>query len=283
MKYAIGIDLGGTKVSGILMDEQGKVIQKEVRPTPSESPKEDILNTIEHLIEDLSTKTIEGIGIGHPGFSMDGKLTSIYNIPSFKNINLAEEMSERTKNTIKTENDANCFALAEHAYGAGRNYANMFGIIIGSGIGGGIIINNKLYSGAHGGAGEVGFTPLGEKSFELYGSGKNIMKTYKELDGPAKHENPADVFRGTDEIAKQLTREVFEYYAKGFATIITILDPEAIIIGGGVSNAFHLFENTLKKQMPKYAPNANTKKVIIAKNELGDDAGVIGAAALVFE
>tara|TARA_Y100000310_G_C20700237_1_gene829027 strand:- start:4851 stop:5705 length:855 start_codon:yes stop_codon:yes gene_type:complete len=283
MKYAIGIDLGGKKISGVLIDENGIIIKTALQPTLASRPRREILDTIEEVIEELSVKKIQGVGIGHPGFSMNHKLTSIHNIPDFEGMDIVKEIGKRVGGNVYAENDANCFTVAEHAYGAVKRYSNAFGIIIGSGIGGGIIIDNKLYRGTHGGAGEVGFMHLGDKTFEQYGSGKYIMETYWELGGSRNHETAAEVFNSKSKIAKRLTKEVFEYYAKGFAAIINILDPEAIVIGGGVSKSYDLFIHPLKDSLSQYAPNANTDRIAILKNKLGDDSGVIGAARLVFE
>ncbi len=224
-----------------------------------------------------------GVGIGHPGFSIRKKLTSIHNIPSFKGIDIAKEIQKRTKIKTLAENDANCFALAEHTFGAASWCVNTVGLIIGTGIGAGIIINDKLYRGSHGGAGEIGFMAIGNYMFENLCSGAHIVHRYKHFKGKLKNPNPSDIFKSKDPVAKQVTKEVIAGYAVGFANIINAYDPCSIVIGGGVSKAFSLFIPKVKKQIKIYAPNKNTEKVKILKNKLGDSAGVIGAALLPFK
>tara|TARA_Y100000310_G_C20695429_1_gene825352 strand:- start:1228 stop:2082 length:855 start_codon:yes stop_codon:yes gene_type:complete len=283
MKHSIGIDLGGTKIEAILMNEKGKILEKCRLPTEANKSKNHILNNIIQTINAVKTKKVVGIGIGHPGFSIKNKLTSIHNIPSFKRIDIQKEIQKRTKLKTVAENDANCFALAEHTLGASSCCKNSVGLIIGTGIGAGIIINNKIYHGSHGGAGEVGFIPIGNYTFESLCSGTNMVSRYKHFKGTLKDPNPSDIFRSNDKIAKQVTKEVITGYSVGFSTIINAYDPGSIVIGGGVSKAFNLFIPKVKKLIKVYAPNKNTEKVKILKNKLGDSAGVIGAALLPFQ
>ena len=280
MKYSIGIDLGGTKIESILMNEKGKILKKHRQPTEAHTSKQNILKNIVEAINNVKTKKVVGVGIGHPGFSIKGHLTSIGNIPHLRGINLAKEIQKKTKLKTFAENDANCFALAEHSLGTAKWCTNMVGLIIGTGIGSGVILNNKIYRGSHGGAGEVGYLPVGNYTFEHLCSGANIIKRYVLAKGKILHPNPSDIFKLNDPVAKRITDETIVGFAVGFANIINAFDPCSIVIGGGVSKAFNIFVPKVKKVLPKYAINDNASKVKILKNKFGDSSGVIGAALL---
>lgn len=270
--------MGGTKIEGILMSEKGKILKKVRKPTEAKKSKKIILNNIVEVISKLCKKKIIGIGIGHPGFSINNKLTSIFNIKTLIGINLQKEIQKRTKIKTFTENDANCFALAEHTFGAAKNSINSIGLIIGTGIGAGFMINNKLYKGSHNGAGEVGYEPMHNSSFEKLCSGANLVRRYN-----GKIKNAAEILTSKDPKAKKIIKDANEHFAQGFATMINYLDPDVIVIGGGMSKSFNAFIPKVKKLLPKYAPNANQKYVKIVKNKLGDSSGVIGAALLPFK
>ncbi len=284
MQYSIGIDLGGTKIEGCLMDSRGSIIFRCRQPTEPNKSKEkiiaNIIKAINILIARIKPKSIAAIGIGHPGFSIGKKLTSIHNIKRLNGSDLCSIIQKKTGIKTFAENDANCFALAEHSFGAGKNCKNMIGLIIGTGIGAGIIINSQPYKGSHGGAGEIGYLPFSEKTFEQLCSGPNIVKRYAKAGGKIKNANPSGIFASKEAAAKKITAETIDGFAKGLAAMISCYDPDIIVIGGGVSNAFSLFMPKVRKLLPKYAPNKNTTLVKIVKNTLGDDAGVIGAGLL---
>ncbi len=280
MHYSIGIDLGGTKIEAILMDKKARILNRYRRPTEAHSPKEKVLSNIVEAIDKVKTKNVIGVGIGHPGFSMNRKLTSINNIPCLKGIDLAKELQEQTGLKTVAENDANCFAIAEHRFGAAKGSSNVVALIIGTGIGAGIIISSRLYKGSHGGAGEIGYLRVGSTTFEESCSGPNIVKRYKKAGGSLRNPNPSDIFLSKEAAAKKVTEETIDGFARGFAGIINAYDPEMIIVGGGVSKAFSIFMPKVIKVLPKYATNKNAALVKIVKNKIGEDAGVVGAALL---
>lgn len=284
MKLAIGIDLGGTKIEGILMDDQGRILRSYERPTQVDKPRKKIIANIVEVINHLKTPRVKGVGIGSPGFALpNGRMTCMPNLKKLEGFNLKKELKKKIRLKVYLENDANCFALAEHRRGAAKSCRNSIGVIIGTGVGTGIIINNKIYSGSCGGAGEAGHSKLvidnKVKDVEDLISGPNIIKRYEELSGKRAH-TPSIILNKKDKIARKMYEEVVFYTGLFFANLINTFNPEAIVVGGGVSNL--PFYKDINKVVKKYANPFMAKVCKIKKNALGDDSGVIGAAELVF-
>ena len=189
MTTSIGIDIGGTNIHGILISSDGRVIKRHRNKTQADKPTKRIISNIINTIDALVENNVVGIGLSIAGVvDKQGKFLFSPNIPSFKGLNIKNDLKKRFKIKVCQENDANCFAIAEHTYGAGKNRKSMVGLIVGTGIGGGIILEHKLYKGLHGFAGEFGHSiidPSGPKcscglngDFESLFSGHNIVKRY---------------------------------------------------------------------------------------------------------
>ena len=246
MRYAIGIDLGGTKIEGILMDEQGHVLKRYRIPTQAHKPLRTVINNIVKVVGELKEKPIDGVGIGSPGFALpNGRLTSISNIPCLMNKNLKKILEKKLKTKVFLENDSKCFAIAEHKYGAGKGTQNMIGIILGTGVGGGLILDGKLYRGSIGSAGEIGYQTLNpdgppytilKGDFEAWCAGPNIVKRYLERGGNPEFTSPIQIFASRDSVAKQVMQETYKYLGIGIGNLVNILNPELVVLGGGVSN-----------------------------------------------
>ena len=284
MKLAIGIDMGGTKIEGILMNEKGRILKKSRRATEAHKSREKIIDNIVQVINELKTKGVVGIGIGTPGFAMNnGGMTSVPNLKKLKNFNLKKALEQKTRMKIFLGNDANLFALAEHKYGAAKGAKNTIGVILGTGVGTGIIINNKIYTGSGGGAGEIGHsyisTERGIKDVEALIGGPDIIQRYEELSGKRAH-SAAIILNKKDKIAKKVYNEFVLYTGLFFANLINTFNPDCIVVGGGVSNI--PFYSDVRKVVNKYANPYMAKMCKIKKHSIGDDAGVIGAAELVF-
>ncbi len=282
MRLVIGIDLGGSKVKGILMDEQGKIVNSIEKPSLADRPRKEIVDNIIDVIDYLRTEHVDAIGIGTPGFVLsDGRMDCMPNLKQLEGFNLKEEIEKRTRLNTYLENDAKCFALAEQKKGAGKGCENVIGVIIGTGVGTGIIFNGQIYRGAIGGAGECGHTKLlvgGEvKEVEELISGPSLVKKYEELTGKKIHSPAVLAVRG-DEAAKKVYNAFVFFTGLFFANLINTFNPEAIVVGGGVSNM--PFYHEVKKIVDLYAHPALRKVCQIKKNALGDDSGVIGAAEL---
>lgn len=280
MKYAIGVDLGGTKIEAALVDEEYNVHASHRLAT---GKGRDILKNLNACISEVDNGEA-GVGIGTPGFVRHNKLISN---PNVEGLNDALKKFMQENPGAKLENDANCFAIAEHMLGAARGRKNVLGVIWGTGIGGGIIVDGKLHKGL-GGAGSIGHIIL-DNSIDDYGagspgtweylcSGPNIIRRYREAGGE-KDLRPDQVFASEDETCRKVSHETLKYMGMALGSLINVLDPEIIVMGGGVSNSDVYDE--LNEMTDKYSVSRRSCSVV--KNERGDSAGVLGAASLVFQ
>ncbi|MBN2459297.1 ROK family protein [Candidatus Woesearchaeota archaeon] len=288
----IGIDLGGTKIKGVLLDEKGRVVKAYEHPTQARLRRQKIIKNILEVINVLragKSEEVKGIGLATPGFALSsGRMTCMPNIKKLEGFNLKKELQKRTKLKVWLENDANCFALAEHMQGAAIECKDSIGVIIGTGIGTGIVIDNMIYRGAIGGAGEAGHTKLvldiheaghikGIKEVEDLISGPSIIRRYEELSGKKTY-SPVIILNKKDEFSRKVYAETVYFTGIFLANLINIFNPEAIIIGGGVSNL--PYYKDVQKVVNKYAHPSLAKACKIRKSKLGELSGAIGAAEL---
>lgn len=288
MLYKLGIDLGGTKIEGVLLDENLNIIQRKRVSTP-QNDYQKILNTILSLSIDL-LQNIEdySIGICTPG-AISKKTGLIKNSNTLCLIGkpLKEDLEIKLNKKISMENDANCFAIAESTMGAAKEFDVVFGVIMGTGVGGGIVIDGKIHHGRTNIAGEWGHHTLHQNGndcycgkqgcVETYISGPSLEKRWKELTG--KSQNMSEIIQNLENpSAKQWKNEFLENFGSGLANVIDILDPDAIVLGGGLSNVDFLYTEGKDSVYQKvFSDSVDTP---ILKNKLGDSAGVFGAALL---
>ena len=277
--YSIGIDIGGTKMSAVLFD--GADILAEYMLTTPKDTFEHFMIMLNALIEPLLDKArqnkiiINGIGIGVAGVLdyQEGRVLNSPNIPLLNDQRLTVYLEAKLGLSIKVDNDVNCFTRAEVKIGAGKKYKNIFGITIGTGIGGAWWFNNEIYLGAHGGAGEPGWMVVD------YQNGIRLEDAYHKL----AQNNPAsmaeEAYRG-DVLAEKSYQEFGQYLGITLANIVNIIDPEVIILGGGVVESSDLFLSVTKKSMRQYIMSPDSKVIKIIKSKLGEKAGAIGAAML---
>ena len=254
MKYFIGLDVGATKTEGALLNERGKVIISEKIPTPKN--KDDFLKSVFSLIEKLKTERIYGIGIGVPGQVIDGKIVGLYNLPKIKNLDLRKIIQRRFKIETIVENDANCFAWGEATAGKRKN---LVGLTLGSGVGGGIIIEGKIYRGKDGLAGEFGQIVYLGKTYEDYCSGKFFEK---------------------NGFGKKSYEEYGFHLGNLINAVVNAVNPGMIVLGGSVSRSFGLFKKSMEKRLKEsltYSKLTKTK-VVVSKTK---HAGAIGAGLLL--
>lgn len=292
----IGIDLGGTKIEGILLDESGKILARKRTPTNRDNGYGYIVDKIVNLITDLQTisKTDITAGICTPGAISPhtGKIKNSNTVcligKPFK-----ENIESKINCKIKMDNDANCFAIAEAQLGAAKEYDVVFGVIIGTGVGGGIVINGKVHHGRMSIAGEWGhhtLYPDGNQCYcgrkgcvETYISGPSLEKRWTELTGETK--SLQDIIAEAGQLSKDKEKlylkwkqELVSNFGIALANVIDILDPDAIVLGGGVSNIPFLYDEGIKSIYSNvFSDEVDTP---ILKNKLGDSAGVFGAAYL---
>jgi len=282
----IGIDLGGTKIEGITLNDNLKPIQRKRITTPQDDYYE-ILNSIVDLVNDLNTEN-STIGICTPGaISKKTGLIKNSNTKCLIDMPLKEDLEKKLGKEISMENDANCFAMAEAKLGAAQDFDIVFAVIMGTGVGGGIMINGKLHKGRTNIAGEWGHHTLhqnGNKCYcgkhgcvETYISGPALEKRWTELTG--NNESLPQIIQNlNDDKAKQWKDEFLENFGTALANVIDILDPNVIVLGGGVSNISFLYDEGKEAVYDKVFSDLVDTPIL--KNQLGDSAGVFGAALL---
>lgn len=290
----IGIDLGGTKIEVAALDRNGDEQFRHRVPTPK--GYEATLDGIAGLV--LETETKLGIkatvGIGIPGaISPATGLVKNANSIALNGHSFEHDISGRLKREVRVENDANCFTLSEAADGAGAGYSSVFGVILGTGVGGGLVIDGKLHRGPHRIAAEWGHNPLPWPSVdEIPGShcwcgNWNCFETYiagpalaRDCDGPDAHDAssiPARAAAGEAKAKAALDRHA-NRLARGLAVVINMLDPDVIVLGGGLSNMEHLYQ-IVPKLLSRYV-FSDVVQTPLVKNKHGDSSGVRGAAWL---
>ncbi len=273
----IGVDLGGTNVSaGLVKDNKLiKVIKEKIN---SQGSEKEVLKQIMNIINKLITKEVKGIGIGVPSIVdiEKGIVFETVNIPSWKNVKLKKILEKKYKIPVFVNNDANCFALGEKYFGQGKGYKNLVGIVIGTGLGGGIIINNKLYNGNNCGAGEFGEIIFKNSKVEHYTSGKFFEKFY--------YMSGEDVFekaKKRDSKTLKIFNEFGYNLGKVLSIIVNSVDPELIILGGSISKAHKFFFNAMMRSLKEsiYRRSYSRLKIKISNQE---NIAVFGAASLYY-
>ena len=288
--HKIGIDLGGTKTEGILLDEKHNIIERKRIKTPRENGYDSIVKSITFLINDLKKKTSEktSIGLCTPGVTdPNSGLIKNSNTQCLIGMPLKNDLENILAQKILMENDANCFALAESLLGSAKGHEVVFGVIMGTGVGGGIVINGTIHKGRSNIAGEWGHHVLHPNGNECYCGKQGCVETY--ISGPALERRWFEI-TGTKESLQSITQnlsfekaeqwksEFLENFGMALANVVDILDPDVIVLGGGVSNVSFLYDEGKKAVHEKvFSDLVNTP---ILKNKLGDSAGVFGACLL---
>jgi fructokinase len=287
----IGIDLGGTKIEGILLDEKLNVIERTRIPTQQEKGYKSIIDSIASLVDSLKTKSNDSftIGVSAPGaISKKTGLIKNSNTQCLIGMPLKDDLQVSLNQKISMDNDANCFTIAEATLGAAKEHNVVFGVIMGTGVGGGIVINGNVHRGRTYIAGEWGHHTLridGNKCYcgklgcvETYISGPALEKRWTKLTG--KTESLVSIVQNIDNasLGLQWKKEFLENFAIGLANVIDILDPDVIVLGGGVSNIPFLYDEGRDYVYDKVF--SDLVETPILKNQLGDSAGVFGASLL---
>jgi predicted NBD/HSP70 family sugar kinase len=295
-----GIDLGGTKIEGVILqpEEISKPIVRTRVDTEGFKGYDHIVNQIAKLVETMKEQSglqPTEIGFGTPGV-LDPVLQTMKNCNStaLNGMPLKKDLEEKLNIPVELANDANCFALAETRWGVVKENCPdaklVFGIIMGTGVGGGIVINDHVWGGKHGIGGEWGHNFLDESGGKCYCgktgcvetviSGPATERYYEKLTGEKiKLKEISKRFKEGEAAAKQTIERLCDSFGKAVSVVVDILDPDAIVIGGGVGNIDILYTDGVEA-LKKYIFN-NRVDVPILKPILGDSAGVFGAAALV--
>jgi len=289
-KRVIGIDIGGTKILGGIVEEDGTLLKVKRVDTQAQKGKETILANLFRLIDDLIAEgSIDGIGVGSAGRIDHKRGVVVYatdNLPGWTGLALKDVLEDRYGVEVAVDNDVNAAVLGEMWLGAGRNYRNILMMTIGTGVGGAVVADGKLIRGSSWSAGEIGHMILypegkqcncGQKGcLEQYISGTALYRRYNELSKDLKIGNARQVFelyRQKEEIAVKVVNEFIKVLAISIISIRNVLDPEVFIIGGGVVESKDLWWDDLKASLGS--------GINIVSAELSNKATMFGAARLV--
>ena len=293
----IGIDLGGTKTESILIDDKGnEIFRKRIQ---TEKNYEGTIKGIISLVKEIEQKfnKVNSIGIGMPGIV--SKYTSLVKNANSIWLNgkpLKKDLDSILNKNVNIENDANCFTLSEAVDGSGKDFNVIFGVIIGTGTGGGLVINKKIHQGINQIGGEWGHTSLPNRNdidkkyakkcfcglegcMETYVSGPGFSYIFNNINNENfnSHQIIAE-FKNETERSKLALENYVDHLARGLSNVVNIIDPDIIILGGGMSNVDYICEN-INKQLKKYIIS-DTFHTKVVKNKHGDSSGVRGAAWL---
>mgnify|MGYP005847941797 CR=1 FL=1 len=293
MTYRIGIDLGGTKTEAILMDALGNIAHRERRATPAAAGYDAILENIGTLVRDLDARAGERcpVGIGTPGaISTRTGCLKNSNTVCLNGQPVRQDLERRLAREVRIANDANCFALSEALDGAGRGAPVVFGVILGTGVGGGIVVHGELLEGLQHIAGEWGHNLLeadgppcycGKRGcVETLLSGPGLLRDYRASGGDTNADARAIVARARagDALAEATVQRYLDRFARALSVVINILDPHVIVLGGGMSNIDRLYGEGCAR-ISRYLFNDELRTPIVP-NMHGDSSGVRGAAQL---
>jgi len=274
----VGVDLGGTKVLAARIREK-KIEKSHKTLVSAQGTEQQVILEVITTIEAVITKGVEGIGVGVPSIVdiNQGIVYDVQNIPSWKEVHLKKKLEDHFGVPVYVNNDANCFAIGEKYFGEGRGYANMIGLIVGTGLAAGIIFDHKLYNGFNGGAGEFGMLPYLDRHFEYYAAGQFFSNVYG-MDGGTLHQQALN----GDTKALGVFQEFGHHLGQGIMAILYAMDPELIVLGGSVSQAYPIYQKTLWEAMRAFAYTPVVDRLTIKLSKIPQIA-VLGAAALFFD
>jgi glucokinase len=314
-KHAVGIDFGGTSTKLALVGEQGTILARARISTRKLTSRADWFDAVESGVEQLRVKGKKdlfgtgfcGMGVGVPGFVdfKRGYVHDLPNVPGWAGVHLAKDLEERFNVRAYIDNDVNAMALGECTFGTGRLYEHAVFITMGTGVGGGLLIHNQLYRGAHSMAGEIGHmpvkmdggrSPLGRGALEQYVGNQRIVERavraikkgrvssiLKKAGGDLDAITPKEIAQAATE-GDQLGIEIFDFVGDCLATALTgvvyLLQPQVIVIGGGVAQSGEVLFGPLERHLRDRLKPVFAERVAVLPARLGNDAGVIGSATL---
>lgn len=272
----LAIDLGGTNLR-IAQIDGGSIVATKVVACPATGDEAFVLNLIKRMIHEQMSAEVDGIGIGVPSVvdAERGIVYDVANIPSWKEVHLKDVLEQEFGMRVCVDNDVNCFVLGEKYYGAGKVFDNFVGITLGTGVGAGIIIDDKLYRGANTGAGEVGCLPYLDSDYEHYCSSMFLSRVYRSTGA----ELSMNAERG-DVTAIQAWNDFGYHLGKLLQVLLLTFDPQAIIIGGGIAAAAPYFEKAMKQSMAENFPYAKTVDHVLLRFSHLNGSNLLGASVL---
>ena len=309
-RAVIGVDLGGTNLRTALVSPDGEILDKHKEATQA---ADGWMKVVARLIDNIKRQKetgarkgtdVSAVGVGAPGVILVNKgiVVKSPNFPDWNNLPLKSELEKALNIPVFIENDANAAALGEKWRGAGRDVTSMILLTLGTGVGGGIILDNKIWHGADGMAGEIGHMTLipdgrscscgNNGCLEMYASARGIVQSYREelekrkLSATAKDVTSEKVYQAAregDAVARGVMKDMGRMLGIGIASLINIFNPERVVIGGGVKDAWSLFIGATHEEIMKRAFQVPAERTEIVPSSLGDDAGMVGAAAVALE
>lgn len=296
-RIVFAVDLGGTHLRVALVDDSGKILQHLKQETPKDESPDAILDALAKAAREWDCDRVVAASIMVPGAVDSDKAIVVQapNLPSLINFELKAELQRRLGWPVFLENDANAAAVGEMWLGAARGCTDVISVTLGTGVGGGVILNGKLWRGSHGSAGEIGHTTVDPFSglkckcgntgcLELFASATAIVRMARELG--MKELTAEDVYeagRNGNEQAQSVFKRFGMYLGIGLANLINLIDPQIIVITGGAANGWDLFANEMYRQVGERAFRATAQQVKIARAERGDNAGLLGAAKIALQ
>ena len=292
----IGVDVGGTKIAVGVVDREGGIGKRLERPTPTESQAE-LLSVLDEMVDELLGEDVLAIGFGLPSTidQVSGRAISSVHIP-LADLDFRERMSERFSRPVGIDNDANAATLAEWQIGAGRGARFMVMLTLGTGVGGGLVLDGKMYRGAVGAAAELGHmvllyggepcggTCLGHGHVEQFASGRAADRAAREILGESSTARDlVAAAREGNEAALAAMGEIGRRLGAGIGSLVNVFDPEVIVLGGGFSSALDLLLDSAREVVAQEALPPGRTSVRIVPATLGADAGLIGAGLVGFE
>jgi glucokinase len=274
----LGIDIGGTNFRVGLVNNN-KLEKVESLPILKNGSQDAILEEIFTMIDKFIDDKIDGIGVGVPSVVdvEKGIVYEVQNIPFWKEVPLKDLLEKRYHVPTYVNNDANCFAVGEKYFGKVKEYKNIVGLITGTGLGAGVIINNKLYSGVNCGAGEFGMIPFKDKIYEYYCCGQFFENEYKISGGELYKKAEAG-----DSSALKIFAEFGSNFGEAIKMIMYAVDPEIIILGGSVSKSFKFYKDEMWESIKNFAYSKSAEKIKIEVSEV-ENVAILGAAALYLD
>jgi glucokinase len=311
-EFVFAADLGGTHLRAAIINRSGRIHHQVKRSTPQAEKPNEIVRAMVAAARECEMRVasakghIVAISVAVPGTidANEGVVIKAPNVPCLDGFRLAAALESELRWSAKLENDANAAAVGEMWQGAARGYNSIICITLGTGVGGGIILNGELWRGADGSAGEVGHMALdpfdgvpctcGSRGcLEVYASATAIVRLTRE----ARPRYPNSLLHTTenltakavyeagvagDELAVEVFRQMGVYLGIGMASLVNLINPEIIVVGGGVASGWPLFEKHMRQQVMERAFPLPARRVKIVPAECGDDAGLLGAAKLAF-
>jgi glucokinase len=290
-KNFVGIDFGGTKIKFGLIQESGAILGETLTlPTNSDRRGDEIVGTmiegIEQIAQDseLAIERINGIGIGSPG-PLDlkkGIILEAPNLPTLHYFPLKQTLENYFNIPVAINNDGNCFVLGEACFGSAQSASIVCGATLGTGFGCGIVIDRKIFEGATGTAAEVWRSPYADRNFEEYGSARAVVRVYQQITD--RELDAKEIFalaQENDQEAVAAWSEFGVHLGTILAIITNVVDPDVIVIGGSVSNAWQFFYSSLIENLHANINQAPREHLQVMRAALGENAGLLGAAALL--